>query len=493
MSHAATASTPLYVGWASADITPDEPVQLVGQHYARISEGILDPVTATVLALVSGPDAAEAVVMVSCDAVSISDSLRDAVRDRVAAALPDLPPARVVLNATHTHTAPLSRLDRDARKRVGRAFPAQEIELPAMSGEDYIAWASERIAAAVVTAWQSRAPGAVSYGLGHAVVGRNRRSAYAGGVSRMYGNTAAEDFSHIEGYEDHSVNVLATYDDAGSLTGLVVNVACPSQATEHLFEISADYWHETRVELRRRLGAGLFVLPQCSAAGDQSPHIQWQKDAEARMQRLAGHTLRQQIAVRIADAVDAVLPHIVAAREAAPVLRHRMEVVELPRRRLTQADVDEAMAEAEPHRLEYERLLAELKAHPEQREQPRWYVPITRAYRKWRWSGNVKLRYELEQSQPRLPVEAHIIRLGDVAIATNPFEYYLDYGVRIKARSPAVQTFVVQLVGSGSYVPTEKAVAGKSYGAVPASTPVGPEGGSELAEWTLARLHELWT
>jgi len=37
--------------------------------------------------------------------------------------------------------------------------------------------------------------------------------------------------------------------------------------------------------------------------------------------------------------------------------------------------------------------------------------------------------------------------MGDVAITTNPFELFVDFGVQIKACSPALQTFVVQLVG----------------------------------------------
>ncbi|MFN2352411.1 MAG: hypothetical protein ABR497_10740, partial [Kiritimatiellia bacterium] len=78
------------------------------------------------------------------------------------------------------------------------------------------------------------------------------------------------------------------------------------------------------------------------------------------------------------------------------------------------------------------------------------------------------------------------------AIATNPFEYYVDFGMRIKARSPAAQTFIVQLAGNGSYVPTQRAITGKSYGAVPASTPVGPEGGQDVVEETLNRLQKLW-
>ena len=482
----------LHIGWGAVDITPDEPVQLAGQHYARISEGVHDPVTATALALASGKDTGDqAVILISCDLVSIAESLRDAVRERVTAAVPALAPEAVILNATHTHTAPLARHDQD-NQRTGAAFPVPEIDLPAMSAVDYIDWAAGRIAEAAVSAWNTRAPGAVGFGLGQAVVGRNRRSVYADGTSQMYGDTGKPEFSHIEGYEDHSVNLLGTWDAAGTLTGLIVNVACPSQVSEHLFEVSADYWHDTRVELRKRFGKDLFVLPQCSAAGDQSPHIQWNKAAEARMSSASGQTQRQAIATRLADAVSAVLPVMEQTRESDPVLIHRAATLDLPRRLLTEADVTEAMAGAEPHRLRYEALLRELEAHPELREQPRWYRPITYEYRRWRWFANVKLRYESEQARASLPAEVHIIRLGDMAIATNPFEYYLDFGIRIKARSPAIQTFLVQLAGSGSYVPSERSVAGKGYGSVPASTPVGPEGGCELAAWTLKMLESLW-
>jgi len=55
------------------------------------------------------------------------------------------------------------------------------------------------------------------------------------------------------------------------LSGLVVNVPCPSQVSEQEYQVSADFWHDTRQELRRRFGEHLFVLPQCAAAGDQSP------------------------------------------------------------------------------------------------------------------------------------------------------------------------------------------------------------------------------
>ena len=42
-----------------------------------------------------------------------------------------------------------------------------------------------------------------------------------------------------------------------------------------------------------------------------------------------------------------------------------------------------------------------------------------------------------------------------------------------------------QLAGGGTYLSTERATAGKSYGGIPASTPVGPEGGRMLAARTV--------
>ena len=108
------------------------------------------------------------------------------------------------------------------------------------------------------------------------------------------------------------------------------------------------------------------------------------------------------------------------------------------------------------------------------------------------WNQRVVDRFERQKPGDVYPVEIHILRLGDVAIATNPFELYTDYGVQIKARSPALQTFVIQLAGPGSYLATERATAGGSYGAMIQSNIVGPEGGQVLVERTLAVIGELW-
>ena len=59
---------PLLIGWAWANITPDQPIYLAGQLYGRVSQYVHDPVTATALVI---RQADEQVVMVSADMVSV--------------------------------------------------------------------------------------------------------------------------------------------------------------------------------------------------------------------------------------------------------------------------------------------------------------------------------------------------------------------------------------------------------------------------------------
>lgn len=494
----------LKIGWATEDITPDKPVLIAGQFPARVSESILDPITVTAMAIESGNYVpSEKIIMVSCDLVKISDdvgdgnsdNLRDRSRELIVKLIPELKPEQIILNATHTHTAPYVSSAKDSKHIYG-------IELDAMSPADCLEYISERIAKAASEAWANRKPGGISYGLGFAVVSHNRLVVDFSGKSVMYGKTNNPNFSHIEGYEDHSVNLLYTWDKNTKLTGVVINIAAPSQVTESLYQISADFWHETRLEIKERLGNKINILPQCSSAGDQSPHILIGEKAETRMQRLmfpdttlkkGDRTIayRKQIAIRIADAVMSVFPYMKDNIDWDPSFKHSMEKVELSRRLISMEDVNSALKEGENYKVEFEKLLKEIQDNPSIKENLRWYTNITGTYTRMRRGYNVKERYEMEKKQKKMPVEVHVIRLGDVVFAFNPFELYLDYGLRIKARSSAIQTFIVQLAGSGSYLPPYRSTLGGSYGAVPASTLMGPEGGQELVEKTLEMINNV--
>ena len=193
----------LLIGWASRDMTPERPVLLWGQFHARVSERVMDPVTVTVLALESIRDGLSAgrVVMVSCDLVAISDGLRKAVRERLQTRAPELAPHDICIHATHTHTSLETGGESAHAGSLSEDVGVPIAELGTMEPAEVLVFAAERIASAAAEAWRSRAPGGISFGLGHAVVGHNRRVSYFTGETRMYGKTDDPEFSHIEGRE----------------------------------------------------------------------------------------------------------------------------------------------------------------------------------------------------------------------------------------------------------------------------------------------------
>jgi len=285
----------------------------------RITSEVKDPVTATALAISSGDDPADSVIFVSCDTVGIPAYIMDETRKKIAEINNGFPVNNLVLNATHTHTAP------DARPGIySYELLSKEESKDLISPEAYREFLIQKIAQVALESWNNRKEGSLTWGIGFAVVGHNRRAVYLKNFAerpdfqetpgqkietnaKMYGETNDPWFSHIEGYEDHAVQFLFTFDRDQKLTGSVVNLACPSQETESLSQISADFWHDIRVALRQKYGRGLYVLPQCAAAGDQSPHLLLNKKARERQLKLKGIDARQEIASRVSAAFDETL------------------------------------------------------------------------------------------------------------------------------------------------------------------------------------------
>jgi hypothetical protein len=102
-------------------------------------------------------------------------------------------------------------------------------------------------------------------------------------------------------------------------------------------------------------------------------------------------------------------------------------------------------------------------------------------------------RWKLQQQSDTVSIHSSILRIGKAGFCTNPFELFVEYGMRIRARSKASQVFILQLSnGENGYLPTEAALAGGSYSSKPASTEVGPEGGKMLTEILIAEMNKLW-
>ena len=494
-----TADDGLKIGWARQNITPGGPCLLAGQQFPRLSTGVADPLTVTALALECNGEKA---VMVSADIINFSIYLLKDCRERLAKELPELPGECVFASATHTHTAP----------HFGKVVPRDQWMMPQPGGckwgsagmdvdeirkehpdfvdsQQYYALLVEKVSATVVEAWRSRVPGKVAFGLGTAVVGENRRTVQRDKGGTIYAPSTNEKYLNVEGHVDHDVNVLATYDMKGTLTGMVVNVACPAQTCEAFKLVSADFWNEVRQEIDHRFGKGIHLLPQCSAAGDQSPHRLLNCRADARMMRLRRQlekdvtewgwgkraynwdynlARRKEIARRIAVALEDVLPTIKGTADTKPMMRHLCRNIQLPRRAITAEEADKA-------RKELDEKLAYMK------EQGWDYWGAVGALR--------RVIHRHEHPEDTYKMEMHVLRLGDACFATNAFELYLDYGERIKGQSPAIQTFLVQLTGDGSYLPTPR-TNGSGYGAAPTSCQVTYPGGDVLVTETVNAIKE---
>jgi len=473
----AATKTTLWVGAASADITPPPPVALTGFPTVRLARTIQSPLTANVLALESrqGDRTLDQAILVSCDLCVIRPGIQEGFRKHVVARLPGFDITKLFLAATHTHSAPVLVQDQYDEKSYGEA----------MQPKDYVPLLYQRMGDAVVKAWESRAAGAVAWGLGHAVVGHNRRTVYADGRARMLGNTNDDKFRHMEGYEDHAVDVLCFYDETKRLKAAVITLACPAQMSQGETVVSADFWHHARERLRQRYGRELCVLGFCAPAGDQCPHLSHRKKGEARMDRLRGLTRTQELGRRVADAFFDVAGVIAKDVRTEVRLVHLVRQIDLPARIITDAEYATA-----------KKVCDAIDAKKERQGSDAW---VRRLY------GGVCERYLVQQKgKPVYPLEMHVLRLGDVAIATNPFELYVDYGVQIEARSQAEQTILIQLASpldKAYYLPTERAVAGgmlneqpfTNYSATAITNLVGPEGGQVLVDRTVEAIARLWT
>jgi len=477
-------ATELHIGTASADITPALPVALMGQFELRIARTAETPLTANVLALESrdANHSLDTAIMVSCDLVSIPNPLLKRVRDQVRKQLPEIDVRKLFLNAIHTHTAPVleNGLDYPFRYQI----PKEGVLQPEQYDEFFV----QRVTDAIVKAWNTRRPGSVTWGLSHAAIAYNRRVVYAkqistpgvfaDGSAKMYGKTALPEFSHLEGMEDHDVNILFFWDKNGKVIAMAIDVPCPAQEVESRSTVNADYWHPVRRKLKGRFGPDICVLGWIGAAGDQSPRPLYRSAAEERMIKLRNLNGLEEISRRIVLAVEEAYDTVKNDHYADVQLIHKVETLSLPVLLVTEKEYAFSKAERDKYS-------AQIAADPKAADQ---------VLARMTWNDDVVKRFEKQRTdpQPKTEVELHVLRIGDVAICSNEYELFTDYGIRIQARSKALQTFVIQLAGDGPYLPTEKAVKGGGYSAIIQSISTGPEGGQILVDRTVELIDSLW-
>ena len=487
------------MGWAEVDITPNQKISLYGQFYERISDVVESRLYATAFALES---AEEEMIICSCDLVGVAQNLNKMVKERLKDKLP-ISTDKVILSAIHTHTS----YDYKQVRTLPMAMNYLKTVLPkdmeylsntsgekAMDKEVALNFLADKIAEAVLLAWENRTEGFFQCGFGRAAVGMCRRAVYDDGSAKMWGETNMANFSHLESGNDSGIELIYTFDKNRQVSGVIANIACPAQVVEQRYFISSDYWGKVKENLEKHFGKRIFVLGLCSAAGDQAPRdlIRWvepetpvedpninhvypvERRQDPSMYDISGLKL---VGKRISNEIISVFEELdLSKMKDEGILIHETVDMTFPLRRVTIEEYEDAkdkidtfIANNRGKRVTYE-------------ENAKLYV----------YSGIVD-RYAIQQSINSFKEEIHVIRFDDIAIATNPFELFLDYGNQIRARSKAKQTFLIQLAcGCGGYLPTEIAEKGSHYSAYVSSGTTSHVGGELLVRETLDKINKMF-
>lgn len=495
------------IGWSEINITPDKKVSLAGQFAERISEYVEKPLTATAFAVDNGK---EQMVLCSCDLVSISFNLVESIREKLADNTVGLDPEKIVISAIHTHTGPVYPRKQRVSKYGGVTGFRNELERFLPEDKKYVDNApvtnnpdiatSEEVYELLVTnitkvildAWNNRKTGSFVNAFGRAVVGLCRRATYNDGSSQMWGDTNKAAFESLEAGNDSGIELMYVFDENKKLTGVVANLACPAQCVQHRLFVSPDFWGEVKVLLRERFGEDVYLLALCSAAGDQCPVdlIRWvepesdvhdpnitrknplYRKADPSMFDIAGmKKTGKRIAREIIDVFEDGLDELITD----PEFIHEVHWMQLPVRRVTLEEEAQAKKEIETY-------IRNKPGDVDYNDAAALLFPM-----------GIVDRARLQDVMDILDTEVHIIKLGNIAIATNPFELFLDYGNQIRARSFAEQTFLIQLAnGCEGYLPTKRAEDGGHYSGFVGSGTVGHVGGEQLVRETLKNINKMF-
>ena len=485
----------LMIGWSEADITPatDKFISLSGQYYVRLTKEIHSRLKTVAVAFSSGDSH---FLLASMDNEGTSEALQSLVRDAVVKLEPVIDPACIFINAIHSHNAPSAKalvMTKGANGSVVKAGTDPNV----LSTQEYADFIVPIMAQNLVAAWRNRQPGGVARAFGFARVGHCRRPVFADGTAEMYGDTTRPDFIGMEAGEDSGIDMLFTFDRNRKKTGMLLNVACPSQVMEATYKVSSDFAGATRELLKGEFGADFRTLYLISPAGCQSPrdlvrHYTtepdfWHEDGVA------------EIARRLLAAVKNATPGEI---DYNPVFKRKSVRVTLPRRRVSWRRYQEAKAELarllaiKDEDTAYAEFCANTHA-AEKRGGPGPYDDKTEHYVCIKNQQAEIDRFENQDEVPTISFDMLVARIGDIAIANNPFELYLYYGQNIKARSKARQTFLAQHSSGASiqpgYLPSPDAEKFGGYGGMVINGQCGSDAGFMLADITVEEINKLFS
>lgn len=432
----------MQAGAASAILTPQESVFLFGYpHMPRYSTGVHDELETTALFLKGGGGEA---LFIANDLIFVGKQLAAGVRRRISAQT-GVPISAIVITATHTHSGPVMR-DHPINPTDPVVPKADTAYL------DFVAGQMVEVGCAAV---------------------RNAVAAEAGlGVARAEGvGTNRHDPA---GAADPEVPVLVVrpLGQTAPLACMVVYAMHPTVLHEDSTLISADFPGFTRRFLREQklLPSSCPVLYHHGASGNQSPRYVTQANTFAEARRLGE---------KLGECVARVIPTITFSTRLAVAARS--------------ANVDLLVREIPPLSVAHENVVA-AAAHLAQLRRDQAPRAEIRTAECAAFGAEKSVILAKAQGEGRLenaikgcsPAEVQVIAIGAWKFVTWPGEFFVEYALEVKARSP--DTFVITLANGElqGYIVTPGAAAAGSYEA--GNALFSPANGRRVVEATLALL-----
>ncbi|MGE5194354.1 MAG: neutral/alkaline non-lysosomal ceramidase N-terminal domain-containing protein, partial [Deltaproteobacteria bacterium] len=238
-------------GLASVAITPDELTWMAG--YAsrdKPAEGKVHDLFAKALAVEDAQGTR--LVIVTTDLIGIPRALRDLVEKQVREKY-RLPPAGLLLNASHTHCGPVVKIGKSALY----ALDAEQ----AARVERYVRVLQEKLVGVIGKSLENLAPVQLGYSHARAGFAMNRR---------LPTDSGPQNSPYPDGPVDHDVPVLRIDGPDGKLRVVLFGYACHN-TTLSFFQYCGDYAGYAQ-EYFEESHPGTTALFLMGCGGDQNPY-----------------------------------------------------------------------------------------------------------------------------------------------------------------------------------------------------------------------------
>ena len=414
--------TTLKAGSATANITPPLGARIPGSFRPRYAENVDDELFAKAVVIDNG---STRIAVVTCDLIAIPEKIADAAKARITDRC-GIPPAHVMVNATHTHTA---------------------VAVADLLGVDedngYTESVPLKIADAVELALWRLQPARVGFAsVNEDRITFNRRWRMKDGTVRMNPGVNNPDLVEPTGTIDPELAMMFVETDDGTPIAAVANFSLHYIGTNNGNALSADYFGHFDRLMRRYLGDTCISLLWNAASGqinniDFSGQTKWTASGHQQAVKmanvLAGHFITEMQFMEMHDTLD---------------LSGSLATLTFPRKQITAEDL----------KVSEQVLSVPQGAYDAYDTGPfSWVVgqPIPQAL--------VDVYARECQRIAKLPAQmtapVQVIRLGEAAIVALPGEVFVETGFNIKSAADANPLFLVSLAnGYIGYICTDKAL-----------------------------------